>query len=72
MNTPEAYAITIRGYLPTDWEDWFEGMKISTNPHKNETVLQGTIVDQAQLFGLLIKIRNLGLTLIDVRNLNKK
>ena len=45
-------------------------MRIETHPQRSETILKGSVVDQAELFGLLIKIRDLGLTLIDVRNLN--
>ena len=67
---PQNYEITIKGHLTKDWEDWFAGMTIKTHPERSETILKGSIVDQAELFGLLIKIRDLGLTLIDVRNLN--
>lgn len=67
---PQTYEITVQGHLPQDWEDWFDGMKIQTHPERNETILKGLVVDQAELFGLLLKIRDLGLTLIDVRNLN--
>ncbi|MDJ0648928.1 MAG: hypothetical protein QNJ60_09490 [Xenococcaceae cyanobacterium MO_188.B19] len=45
-------------------------MTIHTHPHKSETILKGSISDQAELFGLLIKIRDLGLTLVDIRNLD--
>ena len=65
---PQTYEITVRGHLPEDWENWFDGMKIHLQ--RNETILKGSIVDQAELFGILIKIRDLGLILIDVRNLN--
>ncbi len=67
---PQTYEITVKGHLPQDWEDWFDGMKIQAHPQRNETILKGPIVDQAELFGLLIKIRDLGLILIDVRNLS--
>ena len=67
---PQTYEITVKGHLTEDWEDWFDGMKIETHPQRGETILKGSVVDQAELFGLLIKIRDLGLTLIDVRNLN--
>lgn len=45
-------------------------MKISTHPQKSKTILKGSIVDQAELYGLLIKIRDLGLVLIAVHNLS--
>ena len=69
QSIPQTYEITIKGHLPQDWEDWFEGMTIYTHAEQNKTILKGSIIDQAELFGLLIKIRDLGLTLIDVRNL---
>ena len=70
QSIPQSYEITVKGHLTKDWEDWFAGMTIQTHPQRSETTLKGSIVDQAELFGLLIKIRDLGLTLIDVRNLN--
>ncbi|MDJ0570646.1 MAG: hypothetical protein QNJ53_16595 [Pleurocapsa sp. MO_192.B19] len=69
-SNPQTYEITVKGHLPHDWEDWFEGMKIQIHPQRSETILKGLIVDQAELFGLLLKIRDLGLILIDVRNLS--
>ena len=70
QSIPQVYEITIKGQLPYDWEDWFEGMKICNRPQTNKTILKGLITDQAELFGILIKIRDLGLILIDVRNLS--
>lgn len=59
------YQIHVKETLNEDWQEWFDGMTVSH--HKDGgTMLTGYIIDQAQLFGILKKIRNLGLTLISV------
>ncbi len=62
---PEYYEIKIRGYLDPHWSDWFAGLKLSY-PEKDETLLSGSLPDQAALHGLLEHIRDLNLTLISV------
>ena len=57
------YIITVRGHLDQGWSAWFDGLSIS-NGANGEGVLAGLIPDQAALFGLLAKIRDLGLPLI--------
>jgi len=59
------YHIRIKEQLSTEWQEWFEGMTITQEPN-GETNLSGNIIDQAQLFGILKKVRNLGLTLLSV------
>ncbi len=68
FDTPRIYEIRLKGYLSLDWSDWFEGMTISHDEEHN-TLLTGPVVDQAALFGLLDKIRDLGLPLLAVRSL---
>ena len=64
-NQPTVYQIRIMGHLGCGWSDWFEGLTIT--PEENgETLLTGPVVDQAVLYGLLKKVRNLGLTLVSV------
>jgi hypothetical protein len=48
------------------WSDWFEGMTITNLPH-GEAELTGTLVDQAALHGVLLRVRDLGLSLLSVR-----
>jgi hypothetical protein len=60
----QCYEIRIEGHLATDWSDWFEGLAIRQDPG-GETVLSG-LLDQAALYGILIKIRDLGLVLVSV------
>jgi hypothetical protein len=59
------FEIIINGYLDNQWSDWFSGMEIIYND-RGETILRGPVADQAALHGLLIKIRDLSLTLISV------
>ena len=61
------YQIRIRGILDASWSDWFEGFSIHTDG--GETLLQGTVIDQAALHGILAKINDLGLTIISVTQL---
>jgi len=56
--------IRVKGCLDESWEDWFEGLTITHE--EGETILTGSVADQAALFGHLNKLRNLGVTLISV------
>jgi hypothetical protein len=59
------YEIRVEGHLTDCWSAWFEGLAIQNDP-RGETVLSGSFVDQAALFGALNKIHALNLTLISV------
>ncbi len=59
------YNIRVRGHLDQSWSDWFEGLAIS-NEANGDAVLAGSIVDQAALHGLLASVRDLGLPLLAV------
>ena len=58
--------IVVKGHLDTDWSEWFEGLTIAHND-KGETILSGQIRDQAALYGIIAKVRDMGLTLIMVK-----
>ena len=60
------YQIRLEGRLDRRWSDWFDGFTISY-PSDNETLLRGRVIDQAALHGLLMKIRDLGLSLLSVK-----
>ena len=62
---PSVYQIRIRGHLSPQWADWFEGLTI-TIEENGDTLLTGTVVDQAALHGLLKKVRDLGTPLLSV------
>ena len=59
------YEIRIQGHLQERWAEWFEEMTI-TREENGETSLRGHMVDQAALYGLLRKVRDLGLPLNSV------
>jgi hypothetical protein len=61
------YEIRVKGVLDTRWQSWFEGMTITIVG--DETLLSGTVADQAALHSLLAKIRDLGLPLIAVAHI---
>ena len=61
------YQIRIKGHISQDWSEWFEGLNIRHEETGN-TLLSGLVEDQAALFGLFLKIQNLGLTLLSVNN----
>jgi hypothetical protein len=64
----DIYEIRIEGCLRGEWSGWFEGLTISTQP-PGETVLTGPVADQAALYGLLIKMRDLGIPLVSVHRI---
>jgi hypothetical protein len=62
---PWLYEIRLKGLLDNHWTSWFEGLTI-TALDNGETLLTGSVVDQAALHGLLRKVRDLGLPLLSV------
>lgn len=65
---PGPYKIRLKGHLDNRWADWFEGLTITLEDN-GETLLTGTVIDQAALHGLLRKVRDLGMPLISVNRL---
>lgn len=61
----DQYEICVRGHLDQRWSNWFEGFAICPTDN-GETQLSGPVVDQSALYGLLIKVRDLGLPLVSV------
>lgn len=67
LRAPQAtiFEIKFKGHLPTHWRDWFDNLSM-THTETGETILAGPIKDQAALYGVLIKIRDLALPLLSV------
>lgn len=59
------YVIKVGGHLDEQWKVWFPGMGVAPE-EDGTTVLSGNLEDQAALFGVLKKIRDLGLSLLSV------
>lgn len=65
---PLVYQIRLEGRLGQQWTAWFEHLSI-TLADNGDTLLTGLVTDQAALYGLLRKVRDLGLPLISVSRL---
>jgi len=59
------YRLRVNGHLDQHWSSWFGDLTL-THEEDGTTCLTGAVADQAQLHGLLTKIRDLGVTLISV------
>ena len=70
-NEPTCYEIRLKGHLDTRWAGSFEPMSF-THTRDGTTILSGPVVDQAALYGLLRKVRDLGLPLLAVNLVDPK
>jgi hypothetical protein len=59
------YEIRVQGHLDQRWSAWFDGLTMTYDSDDN-TVLCGPLVDEAALHGVLIKVRDLALPLLEV------
>ena len=64
-HNPNRYEIRLKGHLDSRWAAWFDGLSL-TNDSDGTTIIHGQVVDQAALYGLLQKVRDLGLPLVSV------
>ena len=62
---PGRYEIRLKGHLDSRWAAWFDGLTLTTESD-GTTLIHGPVVDQAALYGLLQKIRDMGLPLVSV------
>ena len=62
---PVSYDIRVLGHLDPHWSTWFTGLTL-TRHDDGTTSLHGVVTDQAELHGLLAKVRDLGATLLSV------
>ena len=67
-NAPIAHAIRLKGHLGPEWAGRFEGLTI-TLEESGDTLLTGPVSDQAALYGLLKKVRDLGIPLLAVNRI---
>lgn len=58
--------IQIRGCIDKNWSEWFQGLEI-THTTGEDTLLSGSVQDQAELYGLLARLWNLRLALVAVQ-----
>jgi hypothetical protein len=59
--------VKVKGTLQEAWEQWFCGMQVHAL-ESGETLLIGTVQDQAALYGLIARLRDLGLQLVSVNS----
>jgi hypothetical protein len=58
--------ITVKGCLDEHWAEWFSEFKIS-HTEEARTVLTGEVQDQTALYGVITRLRDLGLSLVEVK-----
>ena len=59
--------IRTEGHLDEQWSEWLADLKV-THTEQNETILAGPIADQAALYGLITRLRDLGIKLVSVES----
>ncbi len=70
-DTPGWYESRLKGHLDARWAAWFDGMTF-THEGDGTTRLHGLVADQTALHGLLQRVRDLGLPLLSVRQVDPK
>jgi len=70
MTTTETltYEFRVEGHLDDHWSEWLDGLTLARNDD-GTTTLAGAVADQAQLHGLLARLRDMGVTLVSLRAL---
>ena len=68
-DSPGRYEIRLKGHLDTRWAAWFDGLTL-THDSDGTTIIDGPVADQAALYGLLQKTRDVGLPLISVNHVD--
>jgi len=57
--------VRVKGCINKQWSEWFGGLTIS-HSDPDETVLTGPVADQSALYGIISRLRDLGLQLTSV------
>ena len=69
------YQIKVKGKLEESWSDWLGNVQITSAPAEDGTwvtTLVGALPDPPALFGILDRIRDLNLTLISLREIDRE
>ncbi len=66
---PRLYEIRISGHLDDRWATWFDGMTLTAD-EDGTTSVRGVLADQAALHGVLQRLRDAGLPLISIIQLD--
>lgn len=61
----QSIEIRIKGLIDTQWSELFEDLEIS-HLAEGETMLKGRVRDSSELYGLISKLRDLGMQLVSV------
>ena len=74
---PARYRIVVAGNLPADWSDRLAGMTITRSGDSSagddvRTTLEGLLLDQAQLSGVLDTLYHLHLSILRVTQLEDR
>jgi hypothetical protein len=57
--------IRVEGHIDPAWSEWLDGLTL-IHTERGETLLAGPVGDQAALYGLIAKLRDLGLKLLSI------
>lgn len=68
LDDPQTYQIKVQGRLDEHWSQWLGGLTITYDELEN-TLLTGQVADQPALYGLLNKLRDIGLPLLLVQRI---
>jgi len=63
----QCFEIRIEGLVTLDWSSYFENL--TTQHTEGQTILTGELPDQTALHGVLMRIRDLGLSLVEVKRI---
>jgi hypothetical protein len=63
------YCLKLYGQLTPRWSDWFDGFTVTAHPD-GTTTLVGSVVDQPKLYGIISRVRDLGLILLAIERLD--
>jgi len=75
FTSPAAYRIYVKGFLDESWSDRFSGLQIENQTSSTgspTTILQGTLLDQAQLLGVLSNLYEMHMSLISLELLDNE